>query len=177
MTTPTPATLPDVEPSADVAVVVELGELAVEGMTCASCAVRIQRMLSRQGGVSDARVNYATRHATVTYNPAAVDLAGLEAVVEKLGYHATPLPLSRRTIRQNLGWAFAYNVAAIPLAAAGILPPIAAGATMALSSTSVVTNSLRLLRFRGDRSQSQRAEQPPRLASPRSGRGDRVADR
>jgi cation transport ATPase len=62
----------------------------------------------------------------------------------------TALELSRRTlrtIRENLSWAFGYNLAAIPLAAAGILPPIAAGATMAFSSVSVVSNSLRLFRF------------------------------
>jgi heavy metal translocating P-type ATPase len=64
---------------------------------------------------------------------------------------ATAIRLSRRTFRtilQNLGWAFGYNTAAIPLAVVGLLNPIIAGAAMGFSSVSVVSNSLRLARFR-----------------------------
>ena len=60
---------------------------------------------------------------------------------------ADAIDISRRTyrkIRQNLFWAFAYNVIGIPLAAAGLLNPVVAGAAMALSSVSVVSNALLL---------------------------------
>ena len=62
------------------------------------------------------------------------------------------LALSRRTfrtIRQNLIWAFGYNLVTIPLAAAGVLSPAACGISMALSSVGVLGNSLRLSRFSG----------------------------
>jgi Cu+-exporting ATPase len=62
------------------------------------------------------------------------------------------LDISRRTvrkIRQNLFWAFIYNVAGIPLAALGVLSPVVAGAAMALSSVSVMANALLLRRWKG----------------------------
>jgi len=64
---------------------------------------------------------------------------------------ADAIDISRRTwakIRQGLFWAFAYNVLGIPLAAAGLLSPVVAGAAMALSSVSVVANALLLRRWR-----------------------------
>ncbi len=67
---------------------------------------------------------------------------------------ADAIDISRRTygkIRQNLFWAFAYNVVGIPLAALGMLSPVIAGAAMAFSSVSVVTNALMLQRWKGSR--------------------------
>jgi P-type Cu+ transporter len=63
---------------------------------------------------------------------------------------AAAIDISRRTtakIRQNLFWAFAYNVVGIPLAASGLLSPMVAGAAMAASSVSVISNALLLARW------------------------------
>jgi Cu+-exporting ATPase len=80
----------------------------------------------------------------------AVESAGMVLMRSDPAAVVAALALSRRTfrtIRQNLGWAFAYNLAAIPLAAAGVLSPAACGVSMALSSVGVMANSLRLARF------------------------------
>ncbi len=82
---------------------------------------------------------------------AAREAAGITLMRPDLRLVAASLDVAartRRTIRMNLGWAFVYNLVGIPLAAFGVLPPVFAGAAMAFSSVSVVTNSALMARWR-----------------------------
>jgi P-type Cu+ transporter len=85
----------------------------------------------------------------------AIEASDLTLVSGDLRAASDAIRLSRatlRTIKQNLGWAFGYNVAAIPLAAIGLLNPVIASLAMVFSSISVVSNALRLRRFKAQRS-------------------------
>jgi P-type Cu+ transporter len=81
----------------------------------------------------------------------AIEASDLTLVSGDLRAAPDAIRLSRatlRTIKENLAWAFGYNIAAVPLAAVGLLNPVIAGAAMAFSSVSVVANALRLRRFK-----------------------------
>lgn len=98
---------------------------------------------------------------------AAADITLVHGDIEAVG---SAIALSRatlRTIRQNLAWAFGYNLVLVPLAAADILPPIYAALAMAFSSVSVVLNALRLRRF-GRRSAGVRNRRNPMAAAQQS---------
>ena len=89
--------------------------------------------------------------AMVSGTDVAIEASDITLVRPDLDAAVDAIRLSRRTlgvIKGNLFWAFAYNVAAIPLAMAWLLSPLVAGAAMAFSSVFVVSNSLRLRRFR-----------------------------
>jgi Cu+-exporting ATPase len=102
----------------------------------------------------------------------AIEASDLTLVSGDLRAAADAIRLSRatlRTIKQNLGWAFGYNLAAVPLAAIGLLNPVIASLAMVFSSISVVSNALRLRRFN-----AQRGAAAPVLPATRRGGGYRA---
>ena len=100
----------------------------IDGMTCASCAVRIERVLQRQDGVDSAVVNYAGQEAVVKA-AAPIDVSGLESAIGKLGYRITPIVegVARETPtekydaavkfqRRNVAWAAVFTAPLLLLA-------------------------------------------------------------
>lgn len=94
-------------------------ELAVAGMSCASCAGEVERALAGQPGVTGARVNFASGRATVAYDPAVTDPGRLGAAVGRLGYQLAPgggQDLEAARDRERLGW-LRRAMVGLPLAA------------------------------------------------------------
>ena len=142
-----------------VAAQVGIGEVVVEALP--EDKVELVRRLQREGrvvavvgdGVNDAPAlaQADLGIAMGSGTDAAIHASDLTLVRADLDAAVDAIRLARRTlgvIKMNLFWAFAYNVLALPLAVTGLLNPMIAGAAMALSSLFVVTNSLRLRRFR-----------------------------
>ena len=104
-------------------------ELQIGGMTCAACAARVEKKLNKLDGV-EANVNYATELATVTYDPAEVELAGLVRAVEAAGYKAGPAadPGARADPVQPLRLRFLVSLAlTVPLLLIAMVPPLQFG--------------------------------------------------
>jgi Cu+-exporting ATPase len=80
---------------------VEESRLLIEGMTCASCVMRLETSLNKLEGVTEANVNLATNEAVVHYRPSEVDIAGIVEQIERTGYEAVEVPNTRKEIEEK----------------------------------------------------------------------------
>ncbi|MGA8114848.1 MAG: HAD-IC family P-type ATPase, partial [Actinocatenispora sp.] len=156
-----PVLLTGDHPAAAETVAASVGIAEVHAEVLPAGKVAVVRNLQRAGrtvamigdGVNDAAAlaQADLGIAMGTGTDVAIEASDLTLVAGHLSSAGDAIRLSRRTlrtIRGNLFWAFAYNVAALPLAAAGLVTPVLAAAAMAFSSVFVVSNSLRLFGFR-----------------------------